>query len=346
MEKSSILFITNAYNTFVLRDVGILEKKWRVRRFTYTGKTDLASNLRAQATLLFWLLRHMNGAEALYIWFADYHAFLPVLFARIFRKKVFLVEGGYDTANIPEIAYGSHTRRLRSACSRYAMRHATLNLPVAETLTPEITALAPRARVRHLYTGYDPGSFTPAGKKEKLVLTVAGSNTLQRIRLKGVDIFLRAARRLPHYRFLVAGIDEAGQKLLDNVPANVEITGRVSQETLITFYRKTSVYAQFSMREGLPNAVCEAMLCECAPVGFDNGGIPLAIGDAGIVLKDRSMESIAEALKKAMESQKTLGPRARARIIREYPLERREKALLKIVAETPLRHDVRQNGKK
>jgi len=42
----------------------------------------------------------------------------------------------------------------------------------------------------------------------------------------------------------------------------IKFTGLVPDEELIKYYQKAKVY-QLSEYEGLPNALCEAMLCEC-----------------------------------------------------------------------------------
>ncbi len=331
MKAKNVLFIAHTFSSFVLRDVEILEKKYHVKQFTYHGKNDILSNFTSQIALKFWLLRHIGSAHAIYIWFADYHAFLPVLFGKIWKKKVLLVEGGYDTANIPEIHYGSHYKRLRSFCSTYAMNHATLNLPVSDTLVPEIKERAPHAVIRRLYTGYNADVFTPGAKKEKIVLTVAGGNTLQRIRLKGVDIFVQVAQNMPEYRFIIVGIGEKGKNHLGPLPENVSIIGKMPQEKLIAYYQKASIYAQFSMREGLPNVVCESMLCSCVPVGFDVGGTPIAIGDAGYIIKEKTVENAVVAIRAAMNCVDELGPQARERIIRKFPQQLREDTLLQIM---------------
>ncbi|MEA2076555.1 MAG: glycosyltransferase family 4 protein [Candidatus Marinimicrobia bacterium] len=331
MKTKKVLVITHVFSTFVQRDVAILEKKFKVKCHTYDGEKDLLSNFFAQIKLKIWLLRHIWTAYAVYIWFADYHAFLPVLFARIWRKKSFIVEGGYDTISLPELKYGSHVNPLRSKMSTFAMKHATLNLPVCETLIPEIKAIAPQATVQCLYTGYDAAIFTPGTKKEKIVLTVAGGNTLQRIRLKGVDIFIQVAQNMPEYRFIIVGIEEEGKNYLGQLPENVFVIGKTPQKELITYYQKASIYAQFSMREGLPNAVCEAMMCKCVPVGFDAGGISVAIGDAGYIIKDKTISQAVSVIRAAIDRVEELGPKARERIIKMFPQQLREKKLLDIL---------------
>jgi glycosyltransferase involved in cell wall biosynthesis len=336
MKKKKILIITKTYSTFVLRDLGILEKKYRVIRFTYKGEKDLFSNILAQLSLKFWLLRHIWTSYALYIWFADYHAFLPVLFSKIWKKKAFVIEGGYDTVIIPEIHYGSHFSGLRSKMSSFAMKHASLNLPVCETLTPEIMRWAPNAKIQHLYTGYDSNFFKAKGQKKKLILTVATGNSEQRIRLKGINEFINVAQKLPDYRFIIIGIGREGRNHLINLPDNCEIFDKMNQKELLTWYQQSKIYAQFSMREGLPNVVCEAMLCECIPVGFRVGGIPVAIGNAGYIIENRSIDGAVNAIKLAMDADSKNGIIARQHIIDRFPQKAREEKLLELLADPNL----------
>jgi glycosyltransferase involved in cell wall biosynthesis len=328
MKKKKVLVVTRIYGTFVRRDLSILAKKYTPVCHTYSGHKNMLSQVFGQLRLLFWLIWHIPNSYAVYVWFADYHSFLPVFFARLWKKRSFVVEGGYDTVAMPEINYGSHINPLRSKMSTYAMKHASLNLPVSEALADEIRDMIPEAKVEHVYTGYDTGVFKADGEKETMVLTVANGDSEQRIRLKGIDIFVETARRLPQYRFVIIGLLEKARDNLGDLPANVDLYPPMPQNVLITYYHKAKVYAQFSMREGLPNVVCEAMACECVPVGFSNGGIPIAIGDAGFVTRTNTVEAAVEAVKKAMAASPELGKAARQRIIDTFPHELREEKLL------------------
>jgi len=119
------------------------------------------------------------------------------------------------------------------------------------------------------------------------------------------------------------------KKLQDIASPNVEFLGPLSQDELIPYYQRAKVYCQLSMREGLPNALCEAMLCECVPVGTRYCGIPTAIGDTGFYVPYGDPKATAEAIKKALKSDK--GKAARERIKTMFPIERRERKLIQIV---------------
>jgi len=56
--------------------------------------------------LVFKLLALVPKNDLIFVWFADWPAFLAILFTKLFRKKIVVVVGGYDTACVPEIDYG------------------------------------------------------------------------------------------------------------------------------------------------------------------------------------------------------------------------------------------------
>jgi glycosyltransferase involved in cell wall biosynthesis len=179
-------------------------------------------------------------------------------------------------------------------------------------------------------TGYDYEKFKPEGEKENLVISVSIGDNWERIRLKGLDTFVKSAEFLPDVKFLVIGIQgDALNKLQDVATSNVEFTGFISDEKLLRYYQKAKVYCQLSMREGLPTALCEAMLCECVPVGTDVQGVRTAIGNAGFYVPYSDEKATAEAIKKALKSNK--GKEARERIRNMFPMEKREKELIEII---------------
>ena len=86
------------------------------------------------------------------------------------------------------------------------------------------------------------------------------------------------------------------------------------------------------MREGLPNSVCEAMLCGCIPVGVRAGGIPIAIGDAGFIAEKREVKEIVEAIQKGLNSGDDLRLKARERVISKFSLNNRKVNLNNLIS--------------
>jgi len=331
MKRKILLFVKKSDSTFVIQDEKILNKHFSVKSIKYGFEPGLKT-IYNQIRLLIWLLKNIWSAHFVYIWFADYHSFLPVLFGKIFKKKSILVLGGYDVTYIPEIKYGSFSNPLRTFCTKFSMRNATLCLPVSDNIEKDALERVPKAKTKIIYTGYSKDKFLLSKvEKQKIVLTVGAGDSLQRLKIKGIDFFIEIARAMPIYKFVVIGISKNALKYLNNIPNNVEILEKMEQNELIKFYQKAKVYTQFSMREGFPNVVCEAMLCECVPVGFNNGGIPIAIGDCGFILQERNVNMAIDLIKKAMNADESLGKKARERIIENFTLEQRENKIISII---------------
>jgi len=155
MNQNTILFIYTAYSTFVKNDDSILSRFSLVKKHRYRQGKSLRRHLKSQFRLAGWLLKNIRSANFIYCWFADYHSFLPALFAKIFGKKFYLVLGGYDVTYIPELNYGSHKNALRSFCATFSVRHAAKNLAVSDYVRKMALERVPEADVMTLYNGVD-----------------------------------------------------------------------------------------------------------------------------------------------------------------------------------------------
>jgi len=91
-------------------------------------------------------------------------------------------------------------------------------------------------------------------------------------------------------------------------------------------YQESKVIALLSKYEGLPNVLCEAMLCECTPVTTGVCGIPNAQGDAGYYVSYDDEKETKEAIEKALKS-KADTKEIRNRIKDNFTIEQREKSL-------------------
>ena len=141
-------------------------------------------------------------------------------------------------------------------------------------------------------------------------------------------LFVDLARALPDFHFTIAGILSI-KELKSKLPANVQLLGTQTRDELKRLYGKHQFYFQGSKVEGLPNVLCEAMLCECIPLGKAVFGIPDAIGTTGLVFQAK--DGIPKAIKFLKSKKKYNGANARKQIKEEYPLERREKAFLSVL---------------
>jgi glycosyltransferase involved in cell wall biosynthesis len=318
----------SSFSSFIKRDYDIVSKFCEVRKVNYQRFSDAWK-----------MMGTIARCDLSLVWFAGGHAFLAVVISKLFFKKSMIIVGGFDVARVPEINYGRFTQsRLRRLTTKLAMQNADSVLVVDPSLKEDAikNAKIDGHNFEYLPTGYDPAKFKPhveeAGGKENLVITV-GYVSSSVIKRKGFDTFVKAAALLPDVRFLLIGkvVDDSAHQLKQNAPQNVEFTGFVSDEDLLRLYQRAKVYCQLSAYEGLPNALCEAMLCECIPVGTKRNGIPTAIGDCGFYVPFGDVKATAEAIEKALCSPEDLGRRARERIRDLFPEDKRESGLIQAI---------------
>jgi len=319
-----ISLIYYSFSSFVRQDYQNLSKHFHVIKVNYRRPNDVLDIVKA-----------VYKSDVSFSWFAGGHAFLAVLFSKILGKKSIIVVGGYDVACVPVINYGLFTQAWhKRLMTKLALKYADKVLVVDPSLTEDAIRNAKISgnNFEYLPTGYDYEMFYPEGTKKDIALTVCMCEDCSRAKIKGIDTFVKAANCLPEIKFLVVGLaGDALERLQKIAPSNAELMGPKSQDDLISLYQEAKIFCQLSLREGLPNALCEAMLCECVPIGTERNGIPKAIGDTGFYVPLGDPDATAKAVAKALRQPEELGRRARKRIIELFPMERREKGLVRAI---------------
>jgi glycosyltransferase involved in cell wall biosynthesis len=120
-------------------------------------------------------------------------------------------------------------------------------------------------------------------------------------------------------------------ELAHTLPGNVELLPPIPRADLLRHYRQARVFCQPSRREGLPNTLCEAMLCESIPVGTRVGGIPTAIDRYGFLAPPGDAAALADALRSALGAPLSLGGEGRQHIATTFPKGRRERDLVAMI---------------
>jgi glycosyltransferase involved in cell wall biosynthesis len=320
-----ILFASTIYPPFIEEDELILRRHFEV-------DTIVASGVVALLRLPLGVVRSRLTLS----WFGSVYAGYTVALARLTGKKSIVVVAGVDASKDREINYGIWLTPWKARFVRYAYRHADRVLAVDPFLAREVTRLAAYdgANVRSIPFGFDGSRWYPAGAKERCVVTIAACENRDRLRKKGIDKLFDAALRLPDVPFQVIGIREPLlSEIRTSVPRNVEIIPFLPRGELLPLLQRAAVYCQPSFTEGLPNALCEAMLCECFPVGTIAGGIPTAIGDTGLLVPYADQPGLVDALRRAVDAPPGAGRNARERILSEFTLERRERELVGVIRE-------------
>lgn len=321
--KTKILFTSTIFTSFIKEDLSFFENQYNVKKIIGSGLIHIIKILLA-----------VPRNDVTFTWFASVYSAFVVFFSRVFKKKSIIVIGGVDVAKEPSINYGIWLNWWKSIFVRYAIRNADKVLAVDPFLISEAKRLAKYDGLNLVYvpTGYDYNYWKAPGPKENFILSVGACEDEWRMMKKGFDKLIQAAALLPELKFKIVGIRESLlEQIKKHIPHNVEIIPFVEKDELLKYYQRAKVYCQVSFHEGLPNSLCEAMLCECIPVGTDRGGIPTAIGDVGLIVKYGDEKALANAFKKSLTLLDEVGKKARLRIIENFPQEKRHRELNSII---------------
>jgi glycosyltransferase involved in cell wall biosynthesis len=330
--QKKILFVYTNFSTFVRTDFEILSEVYQVKKYQYKPVKGLGKNVLEFTRQLFYLLFNIWRYDAVFIWFADYHSFLPVLFARITGRKSFVVIGGYDVARIPELKYGVLLKPIRRFSAVFSLRYASYCLPVVEQLEERIKEICPSAKTKTIYTGYKLETNKTEifeNNREKIILTVSITDSEQRMLIKGLDRFRELAVNMPDFNFIIVGVKENSKYLFEPKPQNLVLLPPLNQNELTEHFLKASFYAQLSRSEGLPNALCEAMVHGCIPLGTNIGGIPSAIGNYGLIMDQWDCKAAASFI---LSNHNTINRSiVKRQIFEKFDLKFREEELKRLI---------------
>jgi len=298
MQKQSILFVYVNYSSFVKADFEILSTFANVTKYQFKpGKGIFKTGIEVLKELIFLIFNGFKF-DSVFVWFGDYHSMLPVLFAKLFRKKSFVVIGGYDVSTLSEYKYGSFSNPIRAFFTRNTFKFVDICFPVADALRKKLLVLNPKANAETIATSVDAEKFNFSEyERPKTIITVSGTDNHQRLMVKGLDRFRELATCLPEFEFIIIGATDGVKSCFEPLPANLTLLPPQQFDQLAQHYEHASFYAQLSRSEGLPNALCEAMLCGCIPVGTNVGDIKITIGNAGLTIDDWKPEVLVDYIR-------------------------------------------------
>jgi len=339
LRKENILMTFVHESSFVKRDIEILKKNYFVYKFCFNSKSKvfLPIIFFEQFFLLLFLTYKL---KALVIQSAGYHSFLPTVFGIIFKTPVIIIAIGNESIKLPEINYGIQRKKYLSWFVNFSLKKARLILPVHKSLEYSEYDYTPvkfknqgirsfnkkiKTNIIEMVNGYDSKKWkiTILNRIDYTFLTVSDTIDKTRYFIKGIDLIESIAVLNPYCQFTIVGKLE----LTKVFPKNIKFINRVNQNELVSIYNSNKYYLQLSMSEGFPNALCEAMLCGCIPIGSNVAGIPDIIGEKGYILKEKNTFILNNIISNL--SNNTFSPNeVRTQISNNFPLERRENEFL------------------
>lgn len=339
--KPPLLFIkhkdfnarTIDYDLFILKDnYDII-----LKNYNFTKGVNFFTSLFSQ---FFYLLFNIHRFKVIFIWFADYHSFLPVLFSGLFNKVCIVNVGGYDAGIVLIEEARTLSEKYRKFCVKYSLKKATKLLAVSTMMKDYVSKYLPGVDADVVYCCIDTELFKNKNQeKEYLIITVGGGGTfVDEAKRKRLDLFIEIGNlfieKYPEYnaKFYLIGHDKDSETYKFLSPlikySNIELKPTINiPEELNEYYSKASVYMQLSYWESFGIAQIEAMYNRCIPVSNPGGAIPEVIGDAGFTIENYDIEKYIYTIKEILDKKhETMRERSRNRVIENFTLEiRREK---------------------
>jgi len=200
-------------------------------------------------------------------------------------------------------------------------------------------------KIKVLSSAIDTTKFTPkasrADQEQSCKQNILLVTTARLTDTKGLEYSLRAvavlARRYPTIRYSIIGKgrSERHLKLLAQqlgIQDKVIFMGQQSHEKVIELLQRADIYIQPSVttvknnKEGIPNALKEAMSMELPVISTRHSGIPELVEDevSGLLVPERDPEAICDAVVRLIENKKlrdTLGSMAHKKVVECFDIE-------------------------
>ena len=334
MKRKKVLLVYPAWSVFVQTDYEILSTRFEVKKYHFRPVKGALPVLFEFLKQLDFLILNIWRFDTIFIWFADQHSFLPVLFSKLTRKKSFLVIGGYDVCRISKLNYGVFCSKPRGFAAAWSMRNSTMNLPVSTNVARRVRAISRKSNYVLVYNCVKLRPKETSDEQNRTdILTVAMIDSERTYHIKGIDLFVETARLLPQFQFVIVGFDSNKlEHFQDSFPPNVKIVTETLHEDMPEFYVRAKIYCQLSRSESFGISLAEAILHGCIPLVTNEGGMPEVVGDPGCIVKKDPKEIAAKILQVFSGDDKT-GRFAPERIRELFSLENRSLVLIKLLSD-------------
>ena len=249
---------------------------------------------------------------------------VPAAVAKIFFKKDFIINYGYDYAKLAKI----EKKNIQSLLYKF------IEFPII-TLSSQVIVTSKEVK-NHLNKKYGPKKlamiqngvdtilFRKFKKKydKKLTILFIGRLEIQ----KNLANLLYALKNIKDSKAIFVG--EGSQKnnflkLAQELNIDLEVKNAISYEKIPKEFTKADIFVLPSLIEGNPKILLEAMSCQMAVLGSDVEGIREIISDGknGLICST-DIKSIENKIKKLQNAglRKDLGITAREFILKNYQI--------------------------
>jgi len=329
---TKILFVYQFPMPFVMRDLKIVRDSFETKVIKWPKLRHKPFSTTIN------LFKGIKQTDAVFCWFASYHALVSVFFAKLLKKKSIIVTGGYDVVSIPEINYGVFRSPFKGRIVKWTLENADLVIPFSQYAEDQLSMRVKPKNTKMIYLTCETDKFKPNDSipRENLVITVCRVSK-DNISRKGLITFVEAAKKLPSLEFAIIGphVDDSISYLSKIAPSNLKLTGYLPEDELIKWYQRAKVYCQLSYEEGegAGGVLGEGMASGCVPVISEKAiSLKETAKNSGIYIPYGDVEKTVEAISKALKLYPGMKNRVREEVL-VFSREKRKKELIKAIYE-------------
>ncbi len=213
--------------------------------------------------------------------------------------------------------YAYRPSALYAGVERFAHRRCAAGTAVSDEVADVLRAKGFSKPIEVIPHGVDLECYgrraTPEEARARLGLDppiVAFAGRL--LRQKGVDLLLHAVHRLGDARPSLAIVGEGPERpALERLAAELGIRDRIRFLPLVPHEEVPRLLAAIDvlvlpsrttpkLKEQFGRILIESMAAGCVTIGSSSGAIPEVVGDAGIIFEEESVDSLADALTRAL----------------------------------------------
>lgn len=232
---------------------------------------------------------------------------------------------------------------LKMMMERAAIAQADTVVTLTEQGCRELARYGRRSCVAAIPNGVDLAEFSPAGPAVEKDVDVIFCGRIER--RKGsrpmVDVCRRLVAANPAIRIAIVGYgdDEAHVwKALAPLADNVLLTGKVSFGDMVSYYRRSRLYASTSYYEGLPGTCLEAMAMHLPAVVWDRDFYRDLVvpGVSGRVVPTNETQAMADEIGRLLQQPaliESMGEAARGIVRERYDWRRLAARLIDVYAQ-------------
>ncbi len=344
-----LIYIYPGLSSFVRKDKSFFETQFQVSGLNFQVKKKCHTPWMLMKESFF-LLTAIPSASIVVIQFGGYHSLIPAFLARLSHKPSVIVMGGTDCVSFPSIGYGNLRKPLLRWFTLKSFRLASMLIPASQSLVEYDYDYCDKDYPKQGYKYFDPGNKTPYKvifngislnlfrpvegiiREKNTFLTVCSNLDRRNYFIKGIDLFIEAAKRFPGYKFVLVGKTASGFEI--EKPENLRHIPFVSHDDLPGLMSSCSFYCQLSLSEGFGVALTEAMACGCIPVVSKVGILDQIAGDSGFVLEKYDKDLLVKTIENAVNSDVVLlSERAGKRAAALFHDGRRFSELIKVISD-------------